>query len=234
MLHILTKLLISTISTNIRTQLLSQTLKHQVSPLRSWLKLPILEMASIKSDQLLTTQNNQQLGKEILNSISQHQKLIGNCLNKPTLLITTSVGRRIQDLEFMISIRWVRSSLTHLDKIKFSRVTFQIAKIRKKGLLLQDQERIKLLFQWKKKLRIILETILTVCSLVRSPRVSSLRRKEVNSGSMKGKHLTPDKPSLRIQDLVNMNTRKRKTISKTKSFKRRPSTQPSTAAILDQ
>ena len=234
MLHILTKLLISTIHTNIRTSLLSQTLKLQVSPLRSWLKLPILEMASIKSDLLLTTQNNQRLGKEIMNSISRHQKLIGSCLSKPTLPIMTSVGHRIKDLECMILIRWVRSSLTHLDKTKFSRVTFQIAKIRKKGLLLQDQEHTKLLYLWKKKLTIILETILTACLLVRSPRVSSLRQKEVNSGSMKGKHLTPDKPSLRIQDLVNMNTRKRKTISKTKSFKRRPSTQPSTAAILAQ
>jgi len=134
----------------------------------------------------------------------------------------------------MILIRWARSSLTHLDKTKFSRVTFQIAKIRKKALLLQDQVHIKPLYLWKKKLTTIFETILTVCSLVRSPRVSSLRQKEVNSGSMKGKHLTPDKPSLRIQDLVNMNTRKRKTISKTKSFKKRPSMQPSTAAILAQ
>ena len=172
MLHILTKLLISTISTNIRTSQLSQMPKLQVFLLRSWLKLPILEMVSIKSDLLLTIQNNQQLGKEILNSISQHQKSIGNCLNKPTMPIMTSVGRRIQDLESMISIRWVRSNSTPLGKTKFSRVTFQIAKIRKKALLLQDQEHIKRLFPWKKKLTIILETILTACSLDRSPRVS--------------------------------------------------------------
>jgi hypothetical protein len=146
--------------------------KLQVFLLRSWLKLPILEMVSIKSDLLLTIQNNQQLGKEILNSISQHQKSIGNCLSKPTMPIMTSVGRRIQDLESMISIRWVRSNSTPLGKTKFSRVTFQIARIRKKALLLQDQEHIKRLFPWKKKLTIILETILTACSLDRSPRVS--------------------------------------------------------------
>lgn len=191
-------------------------------------------MVSIKSDQLLTIQNNQQLGKEILNLISQHQKLIGNCLSKLTMLIMTSVGRRIQDLGCMISIKWVRSNLTHLGKTKFSKVTFQIAKIRRKALLLQDQEHTRPLFQWKKKLTIILETILTACLLVRSQRVSSRRRKEANSGSMKVKHLTPDKPSLRIQDQDNMNTRKRKTISKTKLSKRKPSMQPSTAAILDQ
>ena len=190
-------------------------------------------MDSIKSDQLLTIQNNQQLGKEIQNLISRHQKLIGNCLSKLTLLIMTSVGRRIQDLGCMISIKWVKSNLTHLGKTKFSKVTFQIAKIRRKALLLQDQEHIRPLFQWKKKLTIILETILTACLLAKSQRVSSRRQKEANSGSMKVKHHTPDKPSLRIQDQDNMNTRKRKTISKTKSSKRKPSMQPSTAAILD-
>ncbi len=168
-------------------------------------------MASIKSDQLLTTQNNQQLGKEILNSISQHQKLIGNCLNKPTLLITTNVGRRIQDLECMILIRWVRSSLTHLDKTKFSRVTFQIAKTGKKVLLLLGQEHIKLLYLWKKKLTIIFETILTACSLVRSPRVSSLRQKEVNSGSMKVRPHTRGRHIRRFPALDSTTTRKRKT-----------------------
>ena len=191
-------------------------------------------MASIKSDQLLTTQNNQPSDRETRSSISQPPKLTDNCSNRPTMLITTSVGRRIQDLECMISIKWVRSNLTHLDKTKFSKVTFQIAKIRRKALLLQDQEHTRPLFRWKKKLTIILETILTACLLVRSQRVSSRRRKEANSGSMKVKHHTPDKPSLRIQDQDNMNTRKRKTILKTKLSKRKPSMQPSTAAILDQ
>ena len=191
-------------------------------------------MVSIKSDQPLTIQNNQQLGKEILNSISQHLKLIDNCLNKPIMLITTNVGHKIQDLECTISIKWVKSNLIHLVKTKFSRVTFRTEKIRKKEVLLQDLERIKLSFLWKRKPTIILETILTACLLVKNQRVSSLKRKEASFGSMKVKHPTPDKLSLRIQDPVNMNTRKRKTILKIKSFKRKQSMQPSTAAILAQ
>ena len=131
MLHILIKLLISTISTNIRTQQSFQTLKLQVFLQRNQLKLHILVMVSIKSDQLLTIQNNQQLGKEIQNLISLHQKLIDNCLSKLTLLIMTSVGRRIQDLGCMISIKWVKSNLIRLGKTKFSKVWFQIAKIRR-------------------------------------------------------------------------------------------------------
>ena len=213
---------------------LFQTLKLLVFPLRNQLKLHIPETASIKSDQLLIIQNNQQLGKEIQNLISQHQKSTDNCLNKLITLITTNVGHKIQDLECMISIKWVKSNSIQLDRTKFSRVTFQIAKIRKKELLLQDQEPTKQLFLWKKKPMIILETILTACLLVKNQRVSSLKRKEASFGSMKVKHPTPDKLSLRIQDPVNMNTRKRKTISKTKSFKRKQSTQPSTAAILVQ
>jgi len=191
-------------------------------------------MASIKSDLLLIIQNNQQLGKEILNLISQPLKLIDNCLNKPTMHITTNVGHKIQDLECMISIRWAKSNSTLPDRTKFSRAAFQTAKIRKKEVLLQAQEHIRPSIPLKKKQTIISETILTACSLDKNQRVSSPKRKEASFGSTKVKHLTPDKPSPRIQDPVSTNTRKRKTISKTKSSKRKPSTQPSTAAILVQ
>ena len=234
MLHILTKLLISTTSTNIRTSQSSRTQRLQVFLLRNWLRRRTLEMDSIKWAPLLTTQNNQPLDKETQNSISQPPKSTDNCSNRPTMLITTNVGHRIQDLVYMISIRWDKSNLTHLDRIRFSRVAFQIVKIRKKVALLQAQELIKPSNLSKKKPTTILETILTVCLLVKSQRVSSPKQKEENFGSTKVQHLTPDKPSPRIQGLDNMNTRRRKTTLKTKSFKKRQSTQPSTAAILAQ
>ena len=234
MLHILTKLLISTTSTNIRTSPSSRTRRLQVFLLRNWLRRRTLEMDSIKWAPLLTTQNNQPSDRETRSSISQPPKLTGNCSNRPTMLITTSVGHRIQDQVYMISIKWDKSNLTHPDRIKFSRVAFQIVKIRKKVALLQAQELIKPSILSKKKPTTILETILMACLLVKSQRVSSPKQKEGNFGSTKVQPLTPDKLSQRTQDLDNMNTRRRKTTLKIKSFKKRQSTQPSTAAILAQ
>jgi len=234
MLHISIKLLISITSTNIRTLQWSQTQRLQVSHLRSWLRPHTLETDSTKWALLLTTQSNQQLDRETLNSISLPPKSTDNCSSKPTMPIMTNVGLRIQDLECTISIRWVKSNSIRPDKIKFSKVLFQIARIRKREVLLQAQEHTKPSLRSKKQPMIILETILTECLLVKSQRVSSPKQKEESFGSTKAKHLTPDKLSLRIQDLDNMSTRKRKTTSKIKLFKRRQSMLPSTAAILAQ
>jgi len=191
-------------------------------------------MDSIKSDLLLTIQNNQRLDKEILNLISPLVKSIGSCSSKRITLITTNAGHKIQDQECMISIRWDKSNSTLLARTKCSRVAFQTARTRKREVSLQDREHTRLWFPSRKRLTIISVTILMACSSDKNQRVSSQKRKEVSSGSMKAQHHIPDKLSPRIQDPDNMNTRKRKTTSRTKSSKRRPFTPLSTAAILAQ
>lgn len=150
------------------------------------------------------------------------------------MLTTTNVGRKILDQVCTILIRWDKSNSTHQDRTRFSKAVFLIVKIRRKEASLLGLEHTRLSFLLRKKPTTILETILTVCLWVKSLRVSSPRPREESFGSTKVKHRTLDKHSPRTQDLANMSTRKRKTISKTKSSKRKLSMQLSTAVTLGQ
>lgn len=72
-----------------------------------------------------------------------------------------------------------------------------------------------------------------VSSLGRSHRASCRRPREVTSGVMKVRLLSPSRRSTRTLDLVSTTTNRRKTMSKTRLFKKRPCMLHLTAAQQD-
>jgi len=64
-------------------------------------------------------------------------------------------------------------------------------------------------------------------------RASSQRRREVSSGKTKGRLLTRNRRTIRTQGLANIQSTRRETRSRTKSFKRRLSKLHSTAVMSE-
>ena len=132
------------------------------------------------------------------------------------MLTTICVGQIIRAQEFMIMKNLGKNNSIQQEKTKYFSQKFQIAKIQKLNNKFPDQVLMKLKYQSKKQLTIILNKTMMVNLLDRSHNLFFQKQEEVNFGKMKLKLPLQDKLMQKIQAQDNITMRKKKMILRIK------------------